>query len=360
MEAQRTGFGVSYEEPDEEALSEKEKKLPFELKRRILLVRRDIPSDENFGCCPEKRSVQELINFGVINLDKPSGPTSHQVSDYLQRILGIEKAGHSGTLDPKVTGVLPIALGNATRLAHLLLTAGKEYVALMHLHSDVPEEEVRARLSGFVGVINQKPPVRSAVKRVFRKRSVYYIDVMEVNGRDVLFRIGCEAGTYIRKFIYDFGEKNCWGASMSQLRRTKVAHFTDRELFTLQDVADAFWFWREEGNETFIRKVIKPAEQILDCLPKIYVSDNAVDTLCHGANLNVPGIARLESGICPEDTVAVLTLKGEVVCYGTAKMDSDSILASEHGFAVKTDKVFMQSGTYPAAQRPENPQSQNL
>jgi H/ACA ribonucleoprotein complex subunit 4 len=356
MDDTRTGFSIRYETDDfeEELLAEKEKRLPFELKKRTILVKKESSTDDKFGSYPEKRSVSELINFGVINLDKPSGPTSHQVSDYLQKILGLEKAGHSGTLDPKVTGVLPIALGDATRLAHLLLTSGKEYVALMHLHSDVPEAEVRKRLSEFIGVINQKPPVRSAVKRVMRKRSVYYIDVMEVDGRDVLFRIGCEAGTYIRKFIYDFGEKNKWGATMAELRRTRVAHFSDKDLFTLQDVSDAVWYWKEEGNETYIRKIIRPAERILDCIPKIYVADNAVESICHGSNLNVPGIVKLESRIMPEDTVAVLTLKGEVVCYGTARMDSDSVLNSERGFAVKIEKVFMPPGTYPLTKKHEN------
>ncbi|MEM0231443.1 MAG: RNA-guided pseudouridylation complex pseudouridine synthase subunit Cbf5 [Candidatus Woesearchaeota archaeon] len=321
-------------------------KLPFERVSRELLVKRESSTDPSLGCSPDERSVNELINFGVINLDKPSGPTSHQVSDYLQRILHIDKAGHSGTLDPKVTGVLPVALGRATRLVHLLLKSGKEYVALMHLHSDVSEEEVRRRLSDFVGRINQKPPLRSAVKRVFRERNIYYIEVIEVDGRDVLFKIGCEAGTYIRKFIYDFGQSTGWRASMSELRRTRVAHFDESSIHTLQDVADAYWYWREEGREDLIRKIVLPAERILECIPKVYVLDSAVDSLCHGANLNVPGVSKLDSEISAGDIVGVMTLKGEVVAYGIAKMSSQEILSAEKGFAVKVEKVFMQPGTY--------------
>jgi len=325
---------------------ENDEKLPFEQVRRQLLIKREAETDPSLGCAPEARPVKDLINFGVINLDKPSGPTSHQVSDYLQKILHIEKAGHSGTLDPKVTGVLPVALGRATRLAHLLLKSGKEYIALMHLHSDASPQEIESRLSEFVGKINQKPPVRSAVKRVFRERSVYYIKVIEIEGRDVLFKIGCEAGTYIRKFIYDFGQKTGWGASMSELRRTRVAHFSEHEIYTLQDVADAYWYWKEEGKDAPIRKVVLPAERILDSIPKIYVLDSSVDSLSHGANLNVPGISKLESGIEKGSTVAVLTLKGELVAYGIAQMSSEDILSAEKGFAVKVEKVFMQPGLY--------------
>ncbi len=321
--------------------------LPFESVKRELLVKREAETNDDFGCYPEKRSVNQLIDFGVVNIDKPSGPTSHQISAYVQKILGIEKAGHSGTLDPKVTGVLPIALERATRLAHLLLKSGKEYVALMHLHDELPPEEIRKLISDFVGSIEQLPPLKSAVKRALRTRHVYYIDIIETEEKDVLFRIGCEAGTYIRKLIHDFGAKNKIGANMAELRRTKVAHFSEENISTLQDLSDAFWYWKNNGNEKYIRKIIMPAEFIVKSIPKIYVFDTTVDTLCHGANLNVPGIASIESGISKGNTVAVMTLKGEFICYGNAVMDSHSIMNSEKGFAVKTNKVFMQPSTYP-------------
>src|SRR3989338_1394353 len=114
--------------------------LPFEKTKREILVRKDAETNYKYGCNPENRKTHEIINYGIVNIDKPKGPTSHQVSDYVQKILHIDKSGHSGTLDPAVTGVLPVALGSGTRIVQALLTAGKEYVAIMHLHKEVDEK----------------------------------------------------------------------------------------------------------------------------------------------------------------------------------------------------------------------------
>jgi H/ACA ribonucleoprotein complex subunit 4 len=150
-------------------------------------------------------------------VDKPSGPTSHQISAYVKDILAIDKAGHSGTLDPKVTGVLPVTTGRATKGVQLLIKAGKEYVALMHIHKDIDEAEVRKACEEFIGKIQQLPPIRSSVKRQLRTRSIYYFEIIEIEGRDVLFRVGCEAGTYIRKLIHDLGQRLGCGAHMVTL-----------------------------------------------------------------------------------------------------------------------------------------------
>ena len=147
---------------------------------REVLVKKETETDWNYGSDPNKRDIKELINYGIINLNKPSGPTSHQVSDYVQKILGIKKSGHSGTLDPKVTGVLPIALGKATRIVQALLKLGKEYVCLMYLHRPVSEKDIRENVKKFIGKINQLPPIKSAVKRRLRTREIYSFDVLEI------------------------------------------------------------------------------------------------------------------------------------------------------------------------------------
>src|SRR3989344_9190849 len=95
--------------------------LPFESMKRKVLVRKEADTSEKFGCCPDKRAVTELVDYGVVNVDKPKGPTSHQISAHVQQILGIKKSGHSGTLDPGVTGVLPVAVGKATKIVIALL-----------------------------------------------------------------------------------------------------------------------------------------------------------------------------------------------------------------------------------------------
>jgi H/ACA ribonucleoprotein complex subunit 4 len=267
----------------------------------------------------------------------------------VQKILNIKKAGHSGTLDPKVTGVLPVAVGRATRIVHDLLTAGKEYIALMKLHQDVDEDKIRKVFSEMTGKIKQMPPVKSAVKRDWRYRKVYYTKIIDIREREILFLIGSQAGTYIRKWIHDLGEK-IGGAHMIQLRRTKAGPFNETTLCTLQDLTDAFHYYIKEGKEEMIREVILPIEKGVEHLPKIWVFDSTVGSLCHGANLNIPGISKLESDIEVNSPVAVTTLKNELVCIGKAKATSAEILKKKKGLAVSTDRVFMEIGVYPKMQ----------
>ncbi|MBN2111780.1 RNA-guided pseudouridylation complex pseudouridine synthase subunit Cbf5 [Candidatus Woesearchaeota archaeon] len=326
-------------------------KLPFEKIERELFVKKKAETSPKFGIDPDKRPVDELINFGIVNINKPKGPTSHQVSAYVQKILKIKKSGHSGTLDPKVTGVLPVALGRGTRIVQVLLNAGKEYVCLMHVHKEIPEGKMRSTINEFVGKIKQKPPLRSSVKRQVRERKIYYIDILEIDGKDVLFIVGCQAGTYIRKLCHDIGEKLGVGAHMAELIRTKAGPFKEEDSVTLQDLADALWYYRNEKNEKFIRKCIQPIESAVTHLPKIFVFDTTVDTLCHGADLKVPGISLIESEIQPDENVAIMTLKGELVAVGIARMSPKDMLKKDKGVAAKTEKVFMLPGTYPRIQK---------
>lgn len=319
-------------------------KLPFEYIKRDVLVRKEAKTNEKFGIYPNKRDVEELINYGIVNIDKPRGPTSHQVSEFVQKILNINKAGHSGTLDPGVTGVLPMALARATRIVQTLLKAGKEYIAVMHLHKKIKEKKLKKICKQFVGKIKQKPPLKSAVKRQVRTREIYYMDILEIDKQDVLMRIGCEAGTYIRKLIHDMGKK-IGGAHMAELRRTKAGPFNETKCITLQDLSDAYYFYKKENNEKYIRKIVQPVENAVKHLPRIWVFDTTVNSLCHGADLKVPGISRVESQIEEDDIVAVMSLKDELICLGTSKMKSKEML-KERGVALKTEKVFMLPETY--------------
>lgn len=320
--------------------------LPFEQIKRDVLVKREADTNPKFGCNPFERKIPDLINFGVINLNKPKGPTSHMVSAYVQKILQVDKAGHGGSLDPGVTGVLPVALCNATRVVQALLTAGKEYICIMHLHDDVERAELEKALKEFTGKIMQMPPVKSAVVRKEREREVYYLDILEIDDKDVLFKMGSQAGTYVRKLCHDVGKRLKVGAHMAELIRTKAGPFSEKDWVTLQDLEDAFAFWKE-GNEKFLRYCIKPVEFAVQHLPKIWVQDSAVDTICHGASLNVPGIVKIDTGIDKDDNVAVMTLKGELVALGTAVMTTEQVMTEQKGFAVRISKVFMLPGTYP-------------
>jgi len=321
-------------------------KLPFEKKQMKILVKKEAETSLDYGCRPEERSTEQLLDFGVVNIDKPKGPTSHQTSDYVQKILHIKKAGHSGTLDPDVTGLLAIALGSSTKVVQALLTAGKEYICLMHVHKDVDEKTLRDTISGFVGRIKQMPPIKSAVKRQWRYRQVYYIDIMEIDKKDVLFMVGCEAGTYIRKLCHDIGQKLGGGAHMAELRRTKVGPFQEETLVTLQDLADAFFYYKEENNDNYLRKLIQPVENAVAHLLKVWVLDSTVDSIAHGAQLNVPGIAKLHDQIEPDQLVAIMTLKDELVAFGASRLTSKKMLDQEKGVAVNIERVFMQPGVY--------------
>ncbi len=305
-------------------------------------------TDPQYGCPPEARSIEEHLSKGIINLDKPSGPTSHEIDSWVKRILSCEKTGHGGTLDPRVTGVLPIGIDTATRSIQLLLEAPKEYVCLMRLHEDVGEKKVRKILEEFTGKIFQTPPMRSAVKRELRVRTIYYINILEIDGQDALFKIGCEAGTYIRKYCHDIGEALGCGAHMAELRRTRVGDFIeDDTLKTLQDVNDAYHYWMEDDDEAPLRECVLPMERSASHLKKIVVRDSAVDALCHGADLAAGGILKYSEDIKKNETLAVFTLKGELVASGESLTTSNEIERAEKGIMVDIKKVFMEPGTYP-------------
>jgi len=247
-----------------------------------------------------------------------------------------------------VTGVLPIGLEEATKIIQALLLAGKEYICVMKLHSQVPEDRIKAVLNEFHGTIYQRPPVRASVKRRLRTRKIYYVDFLEINGRNVLFKVGCEAGTYIRKLCYDIGEVLGCGAHMQELRRTRVGPFVEDEgLVTLHDVSYMFAQWQETNDESLLRRFIYPMEKSLELLPKIYIRDSAVDALCHGAHLAAPGVLSLNTKIKPNDAIAVFTQKGEAVALSKALVSTENILEMDHGLVAKTQRVLMPRGVYP-------------
>ena len=320
--------------------------LPFERIKREILIKKEAETSSEYGKKPGDRSVEELISYGVVNINKQQGPTSHQLSDHVKKILNISKAGHGGTLDPNVTGVLPIALDRATRVVQALLKSGKEYVCLMHLHKSIDEKKIHETANSFVGKIKQLPPIRSAVKRQERVREIYYLKILEINDKDVLFKVGCEAGTYIRKLCFDWGNKLKIGAHMQQLIRTKLGVFNDGNWFSLIDLKDAYVNWKEKKNEE-IKKIILPFEKAIEHLGKIWVFDSCVNNLTCGSDLYVNGISKLNSNINKDELVSVLSLKNELILLGKTKMSSKEMIDKKEGVAVKTDAVFMERNVYP-------------
>jgi len=210
------------------------------------------------------------------------------------------------------------------------------------------EEKVKVVLGEFQGKIYQRPPIRASVKRRLRTRTIYYLDFLEMREKNVLFKVGCESGTYIRKLCFDIGEVLGSGAHMQELRRTRAGPFTEGEgLVTLYDLLYYADVRRENGDEESLRKIIHPMEKALGLLPKIYVRNSAVAAICHGASVTAPGVLSLETDIKKKDGVVIFTQKGEAVAFAWALASSEQILNMNHGFVAKTVRVLMDRDTYP-------------
>jgi tRNA pseudouridine synthase B (EC 4.2.1.70) len=314
---------------------------------REVFVKTQEGTNPEWGRPPSQRPAEEHIRYSLVLLDKPRGPSSHEVAAWVKKILGVDRAGHAGTLDPKVSGVLPIAVAEGTKVLMALSRSDKVYVAVAKFHGDVDVERLRAVLQELQGAIYQKPPLRSAVKRQLRTRHVYSLELLEVDGRYAVIKMHVEAGTYARKIIHDIGEILGVGANMRELRRVAVSCFAEDETVTLQDVADAYYVWRKYGDDTYLRRVLLPIEEVARHLPKIWVRDSAVDALCHGAPLAAPGVAKFEIPFSRGELVALFTLKGELIGVGRALVDGEEVKKMEKGLVARTDRVVMRRGTYP-------------
>jgi H/ACA ribonucleoprotein complex subunit 4 len=308
------------------------------------LIKSEEETNPEHGKNPRERSIEELIKTSIIILDKNSGPTSHQITRWVGDIFNLKKTAHVGTLDPAVTGVLPILLENSVKVASVLMGLDKEYVGVMHLHKDILEELLRETILRFIGRIKQRPPVKSAVARREREREIYFFDILEIEGRDVLFRVGCEAGTYIRKLCHDIG-KILGGAHMSELRRTKAGNFTEDQTHSLVEVRDAYEFWKD-GNEEILRKILIPVEYGILNVKRVFVKDSAIPNICNGSPVYPAGIVRIQEGIVRGETVAVYSLKEELVALGISKMTSEEMFSRKKGTAIRTDRVLMEKGVY--------------
>ena len=313
-----------------------------------LMVIDEDETDESYGTRPESRTVEQMLDYGLILLDKPPGPTSHEVVAWTKRMLDLPKIGHSGTLDPQVSGVLPLGLGEATKALGVLLLGPKEYHALGRIHGE-SKHSLEETMALFTGEIYQKPPQRSAVSRRTRTRTIHEMDLLERRGQLALLRVVCEAGTYIRKLFYDMGELMGPGATMIELRRTRVDHFEERTcgLVTMHELADAHARWKESGDSERLVRMIRPVEDTFEGLKSVVIRDSAVDALCHGAQLAVPGVLRVSSDLNAGDTVGVYTLKGEVVALASAELGAREIADASHGNAFRTNRIIMKPGTYP-------------
>ncbi|KAF2404649.1 putative rRNA pseudouridine synthase [Trichodelitschia bisporula] len=304
------------------------------------------------GSEPLKRDLKSYVSYGVINLDKPSNPSSHEVVSWIKRILRVEKTGHSGTLDPKVTGNLIVTIDRATRLVKAQQGAGKEYVCVIRFHDSLPggQAQFARALETLTGALFQRPPLISAVKRQLRIRTIHEIKLIEFDNERKLgvFWASCEAGTYIRTLCVHLGLLVGVGAHMQELRRVRSGAMCETDnMVTLHDVLDAQWVMDNQLDEAYLRAVIQPLESLLVGYKRIVIKDSAVNAVCYGAALTLPGVLRYEKDIKLHEEIVIITTKGEAVAIGYACMSSADLMSCDHGKAAKVKRVIMERDLYP-------------
>ncbi|QGA80959.1 RNA-guided pseudouridylation complex pseudouridine synthase subunit Cbf5 [Candidatus Nanohalobium constans] len=309
-------------------------------------TREEAETDPEFGKIPEKRTVEELLQQGFVVIDKPFGPTSNQVSHWIKEELDREKTGHFGTLDPNATGVLPVGLDSGTRIQDALTKARKEYIFEAKLAEEKDEEKIQEAIQEFEGTNKQVPPEMSAVKQEERKREVYEIELLEKEEKKFLGRVKCESGFYVRVLIQQLGEKLGTEASMEELRRTQQGNLTTEDTHTLQDLVDAYRFYKDDGDKEQLEEILQPIERAVQHMKKAVIKDSAVNAVANGSNLGSTGISKLQDGIQKGETIAIMTLKGELVALAKAKMTSEEMF-DEEDTAAELQKVFMDPSNYP-------------
>ncbi|KAG5015992.1 hypothetical protein AAZX31_08G175000 [Glycine max] len=303
------------------------------------------------GYSPLKRPLSEYLKYGVLNLDKPANPSSHEVVAWIKRLLRVEKTGHSGTLDPKVTGNLIVCIDRATRLVKSQQGAGKEYVCIARLHSAVPDiSKVSRALETLTGAVFQRPPLISAVKRQLRIRTIYESKLLEYDPDRhlVVFWISCEAGTYVRTMCVHLGLLLGVGSHMQELRRVRSGIMGEKDnMVSMHDVMDAQWVYDNYRDETYLRRVVMPLEILLTSYKRLVVKDSAVNAICYGAKFMIPGLLRFENDIDVGEEVVLMTTKGEAIALGIAEMTTAVMATCDHGVVAKIKRVVMDRDTYP-------------
>ena len=309
----------------------------------------------NFGIYPHERSLEERFNKGILIIDKDAGPTSHQVADFIKEILPISKSGHSGTLDPQVTGVLLVGLGRATRLMEYMLKSNKEYICLCYFHKSLSEKDLEKVFEQFRGEIEQMPPIVSSVKRQKRKRTIYGLELLD-KGEDnkyVLFRVACQHGTYIRKLCTDMGEYLGMNAQMIELRRTKAGPLREEDgAIGLDKLRNLYELYLESNGEEEkitlereLKKYILPMEDVLGDFKQIMLLDSAISSVSHGSDLALPGVYQYDDSVRVGEEVQIITSKGELIAMGEMKMSGEDIKEKTNGICVEIQKVFIESVT---------------
>ncbi|EHY65272.1 rRNA pseudouridine synthase [Nematocida ausubeli] len=301
----------------------------------------------SYGYSPLERPLNIYLEYGVINLDKPCNPSSHEIVSWIKNILRCEKTGHSGTLDPMVSGCLPVCLNKATRIAKCQQDAGKEYVGVVKFDEGITKEMFIKTLNLYVGPLLQRPPEQCAVKRNLRIRKVIEVEYLDFDEEKQLgmFRVACEAGTYIRSLCTHLGLHMGVKSEMVDLRRTRSGAVHEDSLVTMHDVLDSMHLHQTKMDESYLRAVVKPLESLLVGYPRIIIKDSCINSICFGGQLTAKGVLRY-GDFDHKDTIVLVSPKGEAVALATALVTSPQLSMMDHGIVCKTKRVIMNKDTY--------------
>lgn len=279
------------------------------------------------------------LSNSVIILNKPPKIISHELTTWVKKLTGVSRAGHAGTLDPQVSGVLPIALGKATKLLTYIAPKDKVYVGIIKFKKILPRNEIESLFKKFVGEIEQTPPKKSAVRKVKRKRRIYYLKFIEQskeNPRLVLFETKVDAGTYIRVLCEDIG-KLCGGARMEELRRTAVGEIKEDTAVTIYDLIDALWLSKNKHDNSLLEKMLYKPENFID-YPKVFVKQSAVKSIIQGAQIMVPAIKKFPQ-IDKGKLVSLYSENNEFIGVGKTAVNSDEFKKMKNGLVVALERI---------------------
>ncbi len=280
--------------------------------------------------------TKEKLEDSVIIIDKPPGLTSHETTVFVKRITGSSRSGHAGTLDPEVSGVLPVALGRATKLLRYIAGKDKTYVGLMKFRNPQTRAAIEGLFQRFTGELVQTPPKMSAVRKAPRKRRVFYLKLLEVQGRLALFETKVDAGTYIRTLCEDMG-KECGGARMEELRRTAVGAITEAEASTMYDLLDAMWL-SGQGKDDMLGRMLRPPETLIG-LPKVLIKESALGSILTGAQVMVPALE--DAGNARKGERVAVYCAGRFVGIGLMQASAEELRGRDRGMAVRMERVHL-------------------
>ena len=313
----------------------------------MIILDRDAKTSPEYGTIPDERTIDQLLESCFILLDKSPGPSSHQVSAWARDMMGLEKLGHGGTLDPFASGLLPLLSGKAMRLTGKILTHDKSYLALFKFGKEIERKEIEEKMAMLTGKVYNVPPEISAVRVQVRTRKISTFNILDFNGTSLLTHIECEAGTYVRTIARDLGLLLDTPVDLRELRRPSSGAFSLKQSITMQQLADAYWLWKEKGEEAAMLRILHPIEDMLSDLPRVVVKDGAAAALSHGAPLLRPGLVSIDDDLNVGSEVLLVTMKGEAVAIAKMSQNSNVIPEMNQGEVAKPNCVLMKEDTYP-------------